>query len=112
MVLGSDRLALMPTEVTASATEFQLTCELANSLKSGSNETLHGRSWDGTVLVCLEVDGDDRAIVEVQCASGPGYDDLATVEQAIAHLEAVRYHLLARQGVTLRTAQSATDLVC
>lgn len=111
MALGTDRLAALHADVSEPATEFRLTRELTGSLQGDSQDFLHGRSWDGSVIVCLEVDGEDRAVVEVQCASGPGYDDLATVEQAIAHLEAVRCHLLTMQGVQLRRPDASRDLV-
>jgi hypothetical protein len=98
MTLEIDRLAVHPGG-TVQTTQFEMTRELSTLLRRGGHGLSDARSWDGGVLVCLEVDGEDSAVVEVQCGSVPGCDNLATVEQAIAHLEAVRARLLAMQGL-------------
>lgn len=88
-----------PDERPSQDTHFEHNADLCIELEDGCRGTArHRGSWDGTVLVRLQVDDSDHAVVEVDPGSTPGQDSLATVEQAITHLELVRARLLACQA--------------
>jgi hypothetical protein len=79
-------------------TTFERNADLCVELGGQRGDTArHRGSWDGTVVVRLQVNDSDHAVVEVDPGSTPGQDDLATVEQAINHLEVVRARLLELQ---------------
>jgi hypothetical protein len=84
-----------PYEETTFEQNADLCVELGGE-RSGTAR--HRGSWDGTVVVRLQVNDSDHAVVEVDPGSTPGQDDLATVEQAINHLEVVRARLLELQA--------------
>lgn len=94
MTIGIERFAVQADARTSQATYFKENAGLYEELRDCRFASQRERDWDGTVLVRLQVDDSDHAVVEVDAGSTPGQDSLATVEQAITHLEAVRRRLL------------------
>lgn len=98
MTMNIERFVNYQDEHTPRTTHFEDNHDLSVTLVRGDRNARTG-TWDGTVLVRLAVDDEDYAVVEVKSGFKQDNDPLVTIEQALAHLEAVRDRLRAFAGV-------------
>jgi hypothetical protein len=74
----------------AGTTFFERNDELTGTLMRGQHpEMRHSGSTNGVVLLCLDIDHEGFARVEVEPSRSLGLDTLATAELALTHLQVV-----------------------
>jgi hypothetical protein len=74
----------------AGTTFFERNDELTGTLMRGQHPNMHRRgSANGIVLLCMDIDHEGFARVEVESSRALGLDTLATADLALTHLQVV-----------------------